>query len=66
VYVHVPQNLKSEIVDPEETAVARQRLGKHVPATTNTHNTHAIFPMRRLVLLRDVRHKNMIMSAAEL
>jgi hypothetical protein len=27
------------IVEPEETAVTRQRLSKHVPTTTNTHTT---------------------------
>jgi hypothetical protein len=27
-----PQCLKAAIVEPEETAVARQRLRKHVPA----------------------------------
>jgi hypothetical protein len=26
------------IVEPEEMAVARQLLGKHVPKETNTHN----------------------------
>jgi hypothetical protein len=28
---------KAGIVEPEQTAVARQRFGKHVPAATNTH-----------------------------
>jgi hypothetical protein len=31
--------LKFETVDPEETAVAMQRLGEHVPPATNTHTT---------------------------
>jgi hypothetical protein len=26
-------------VEPEETSIARQRLGKHVPAATNTQTT---------------------------
>jgi hypothetical protein len=26
-------------VEPEETSIARQRIGKHVPATTNTQAT---------------------------
>jgi hypothetical protein len=29
----------SRIVEPEETAVARQRLGKHVSALLNQHAT---------------------------
>jgi hypothetical protein len=33
----VPLLMKTGIVDPGETAVARQRLGHHVPATTNTY-----------------------------
>jgi hypothetical protein len=32
-----PLRLKSGIVEPEETAVAWQRFGRHVPAVTNTH-----------------------------
>jgi hypothetical protein len=35
----VPQRLKAAIVEPEETVVVRQRLGKHVPTATNTHAT---------------------------
>jgi hypothetical protein len=31
-----PQSLKARIVDPEETAVAKQRLSKHIPTATNT------------------------------
>jgi hypothetical protein len=31
-----PQRLKSGIVEPQGTAIARQRLGKLVPAATNT------------------------------
>jgi hypothetical protein len=27
------------MAEPEETAVAKQWLGKHVPAATNTHAT---------------------------
>jgi hypothetical protein len=34
-----PQSLKAGIVEAEETAAARQRLGKHLPAATNTHVT---------------------------
>jgi hypothetical protein len=30
---------KARIVESEETAVTRQRLGKHIPAATNTHAT---------------------------
>jgi hypothetical protein len=38
-------------VEPEETAVARQPLGKHVPGATNAHSTikellDAVFSMR--------------------
>jgi hypothetical protein len=33
------QRPKTGIVEPEETAAARQRLGKHVSAATNTHIT---------------------------
>jgi hypothetical protein len=44
------ERLKAGMVEPEDTAVARQRLGKHVPATTNTHETDelldAVFSMR--------------------
>jgi hypothetical protein len=38
VCVH-PERQKTGIVEPEETAVARQRLAKHLPASTNTHTT---------------------------
>jgi hypothetical protein len=31
-----PQRLKAGKVEPKETAFARQRLGKHFPAATNT------------------------------
>jgi hypothetical protein len=39
------------IVEPEDTAVARQRLGKHVQAATNAHATteellDAVFSMQ--------------------
>jgi hypothetical protein len=34
-----PKSLKAEIVEPEETAVSRQRLGTHFTAATNTHVT---------------------------
>jgi hypothetical protein len=34
-----PQHLKAGILEPEETAVAVQQLGKHVPMVTNTHAT---------------------------
>jgi hypothetical protein len=46
------KNLKAGItVEPEETAVARQWLGKHAPAATNIHATteellDAVFSMR--------------------
>jgi hypothetical protein len=33
------QHLKAGIVEPEETAIARQKLGKHVSAVTNTCTT---------------------------
>jgi sRNA-binding carbon storage regulator CsrA len=44
------QRMKIGIVGPKETAVSRQRLGKHVPAA-NTHGTteelfDAVFSMR--------------------
>jgi hypothetical protein len=35
----LPSRLKAGTVEPEETAVARQWLGKHVPWATNTHAT---------------------------
>jgi hypothetical protein len=43
--------LKAGIVEPEETAVTRRRLGKHIPAATNTHAVieellDAVFCMR--------------------
>jgi hypothetical protein len=31
--------LKAGIVEPEETSIARQRLGKQVPAATDTQAT---------------------------
>jgi hypothetical protein len=45
------QRLKAGTVESEETAVAKQRLGKHVPAATNTHTTieevlDAVFSVR--------------------
>jgi hypothetical protein len=33
-YIIVTWRLKAEIVEPEETSLARQRLGKHVPSET--------------------------------
>jgi hypothetical protein len=46
-----PQLVKAGIVEPEETVVARQRLGNHFPAATNTHATveelmDVVFSMR--------------------
>jgi hypothetical protein len=38
-YFCVTQRLKSGILESEEKAVAMQRLGKHVPLSTNTHAT---------------------------
>jgi hypothetical protein len=42
--------MKAGIVEPKELAVARQRLDKHVPATTNTQATiellDAVFSVR--------------------
>jgi hypothetical protein len=35
----VTRHLKGEIVEPDDTAVARQRLDKHVSAATDTHTT---------------------------
>jgi hypothetical protein len=35
----VTWSLKAGILEPEQTFVARQRLGKHIPAETNTHAT---------------------------
>jgi hypothetical protein len=32
-------HLKTGILEPEETAIARQHLTKHVPAATNIHST---------------------------
>jgi hypothetical protein len=34
---NVTWHLKEGIVKPEETAVVRKLLGKHVPKATNTH-----------------------------
>jgi hypothetical protein len=31
--------MKAQIMEPEETAIARQWLGKHIPAATNIHAT---------------------------
>jgi hypothetical protein len=35
----VTRSLKAGIVETEETSIARQRLGKHFPAATNTQAT---------------------------
>jgi hypothetical protein len=35
----VTRRLKAGIVGPEQTSIARQRLGKHIPAATNTQAT---------------------------
>jgi hypothetical protein len=45
--------LKARILKPEETVIARQRLGKHFPAATNTRAKKeglldAVFSMRSL------------------
>jgi hypothetical protein len=45
------RRMKSGIMEPEETVVSRQRLGKHVLAANNTHGTteellDAVFSMR--------------------
>jgi hypothetical protein len=34
-----PPHQQARLVEPEDTAIARQRLSEHVPATTNTHAT---------------------------
>jgi hypothetical protein len=34
-----PYRLKAGKVEPKEMDVTKQRLGKHVPAATNTHTT---------------------------
>jgi hypothetical protein len=31
--------MKNQILEPEETAVAREQLDKHASAATNTHST---------------------------
>jgi hypothetical protein len=56
LYVCVPphQRLKAGIMEPEGMAVARQWLGKHVPAARNTHSTidellDAVFPMQSVI-----------------
>jgi hypothetical protein len=36
VFIPFPERLKAWIVEPEETVVARQQLGKIFPAETNT------------------------------
>jgi hypothetical protein len=42
-----PQLLKARIVEAEETAVASQGIGKHIPPATNTHATlEMVFCMR--------------------
>jgi hypothetical protein len=33
------RHLRAEIMEPNQTSNARQRLGKHIPAATNTHAT---------------------------
>jgi hypothetical protein len=48
---HVTWRLKSEIVEQEQKAVARQRLGEYFPAARNTHATivellDAVFSMQ--------------------
>jgi hypothetical protein len=45
--------LKPAIMESEETAVARQRFGRYIPAETNTHSAieellDAVFSMRSL------------------
>jgi hypothetical protein len=35
----VTWGLKARIVEQEEMAIARQRLGKHTPEATDTHTT---------------------------
>jgi hypothetical protein len=46
------QRLIAGTVKTEETAIHRQRLGKHFPAARNTHAAqellHAVFSMRSL------------------
>jgi hypothetical protein len=46
------QRLKAIIMEPEETAVARQEVGKHVPAAMNTH---AIIELLDAVFLYAIR-----------
>jgi hypothetical protein len=43
VSVSPPQ--QALIVDPEEMAVARQQLGKHVSTATNTHTIEELLDM---------------------
>jgi hypothetical protein len=48
-------------VDPEEMAVARQRLGKHVSAAVDTHATievlETVFSMRSVPKLYSESHR---------
>jgi hypothetical protein len=54
--VYVFQRLKAGIMEPEGTAVARQRLDKRRPAATHTqtHNKELLDP---LFSLRSVSHQ---------
>jgi hypothetical protein len=51
--------MKARTVEPKQTAVARQRFGKHIPVAMNTHATvekplEAVFTMWSMPRLRNV------------
>jgi hypothetical protein len=52
-----PQRLIAGIVEPQETAAARQQLGKHLFAATNTHVTIYVRTVGRCVYMRFVSYE---------
>jgi hypothetical protein len=54
-----PQRLIAGILKPQETAVARQRLAKHIPAAMNTHATTDLLDV---FSMRSVSHRYPICS----
>jgi hypothetical protein len=49
----VTRRLKAGIVEREKTTIARQRLGKHVPAAKNTQTTIEVL-LETMVSIRSV------------
>jgi hypothetical protein len=56
VCVPFPESLKAGIVEPEETVVARQQLGKMFPAATNTQAIIEV-PLDAMLSMRSVSHQ---------